>query len=144
MKRIVKVLVLLSVFIIAQSCYSSHLLSLNPTLDEVFVGQTYAQIVEEMGAPDRTTPDGKGGTILIYDIYKQYVTSGRITPFSQVNANTVEENTYCHFYVNTDNICYQTKTNLTTKQKEFNLPRTMIAGAGAVFLAAMAIVAAQH
>ena len=144
MKPFFRVLIFLSLISIAQSCTTTHLLSLNPELDDLFVGQTYAQIVEEMGAPDRTTPDGKGGTILIYDIYKQYVTRGNITPFSQVNAKTVEKNAYCHFYVNSDNNCYLTNTNLTKEQKDFSIPKTIFAGAGVVLLAVFAIVAAQQ
>lgn len=111
------------------SCSSyRYTASLQPEYERMYVGKSHNYIVSAMGAPDRTTSDGNGGQILIYErtvmLSQQVATnvdvwSGTYTPGTYSSTNT----SYVHFFVNQSGNCYRVNTNLTEEridQKKYN------------------------
>ena len=104
------------------SCSSyRYTVSLQPEYEKMYVGKSHNYIVSAMGAPDRTTTDGNGGQILIYErtvmLSQQVATnvdvwSGTYTPGSYSTTNT----SYVHFFVNQSGNCYRVNTNLTEER----------------------------
>lgn len=93
-----------------------------------YVGKPHNYIVSSLGAPDRQTSDGAGGTILIYEettvtstsssnsvaaaynvnyFNKTYTPGTATTTQSVQSANT----SYIHLFVNSEGVCYNVKTN---------------------------------
>ena len=95
---------------------------------KAFVGSHHNVIVSSLGAPDRQTSDGAGGTILIYEkvtttsnsnsnsiatAYNVNYYSKTYTPGAQTNTNTVttQNTSYIHVFIGADGVCYGVKTN---------------------------------
>ena len=95
---------------------------------KAFVGSHHNVIVSSLGAPDRQTSDGAGGTILIYEkvtttsnsnsnsiatAYNVNYYSKTYTPGAQTNTNTVttQNTSYIHIFIGADGVCYGVKTN---------------------------------
>lgn len=93
-----------------------------------YVGKPHNYIVSALGAPDRQTSDGAGGTILIYEkttitstsnsnslatAYNVNFNSNTYTPGSETTTTAVQSanTSYIHLFINTDGICYNVKTN---------------------------------
>lgn len=98
------------------SCSYKHLVSLQPEYESMFLGKTHNYIVSTWGAPDRTTSDGDGGQILIYErtsMLSQAVATninvwtGTYTP----GTYTTEETLYVQLFVDKQGKCYLVKTN---------------------------------
>lgn len=113
------------------------MVSLQPELEQVFVGKTYADIIESMGPPERTTPDGKDGNILIYE-QTILVTESNVN-FWGTHVDSVtqsEKGGYIHLYINPSNRCYMVKTNREREESEYSKGKTitLLAGIGTGFL----------
>lgn len=91
-----------------------------------FVGKPHNHIVATLGAPDRQTSDGAGGSILIYEKTTMTSTSNSVataynvnkwaktyTPGMQTTSSTTETTSYIHLFVDKDAVCYAVKTNHT-------------------------------
>lgn len=89
-----------------------------------FVGKPHNQIVATLGAPDRQTPDGAGGTILIYEQTTTTSTSNSVdvaynvnyftktyTPGTETNTVQSQNTSYVHLFINSNGVCYNVKTN---------------------------------
>ncbi|MBR5832736.1 MAG: hypothetical protein IKY79_09030 [Bacteroidales bacterium] len=123
--------------IMAIACLFTSCMSYVPTTSYVsmeedyakaFVGSHHNVIVSSLGAPDRQTSDGAGGTILIYEkitttsnsnsnsiatAYNVNYYSKTYTPGAQTNTNTVttQNTSYIHVFIGADGVCYGVKTN---------------------------------
>jgi hypothetical protein len=62
--RIISILI---ISFLASSCSLLRYRSLEEEYNKVWTGRSYAEIVEEFGAPDRIVPDGKDGNIAVYE-----------------------------------------------------------------------------
>lgn len=95
------------------------------------LGQTHNQIVTSLGAPQRELPDGNGGTILIYEntttrtISQSVATAYNInfftrtyTPGMETQSKQVTNTDYIQYFVNSNNVCYEVKTNIPMTHTE--------------------------
>ena len=115
---------------VCSSCSTTHYVPLQAEYNAAFVGKSHNYIVSFLGAPDRETSDGAGGSILIYeDSYS--TTSGSAimipTPYSVYIpnvTNTTYLTLYTQLYIDRSGNCYCVKTNRTRTEKEFSAGKT--------------------
>ena len=115
-----------------QSCRTTYDVSIQPELEQVFIGKSYADIIEAMGAPERVTPDGRDGQILVYE-EMAFVTESSMNFWSKnVKSITQSSKGFIQLYMNPSNICYNVKTNRTKEEIGFSKGKTigLIAGLG--------------
>ena len=116
-KRIIGKSVAFLTLLCMTSCYTFTYTTVDPTLElqEAWVGKTYNEIVRTYGAPNRTTPDGTGGSILIYEKITALteagytnvnVLSGTGTPATRTTTSTSS----IQFFVDANNSCYDART----------------------------------
>ena len=128
------------------SCRSTSLISIQPELERELIGKQYAEIIETMGAPERTTPDGKNGQILIYEEMK-FLTDGHFNHWTRdISAKTITEKGYIHLYLDPTNACYAVKTNMEKEESEFSVGKTVgliagVTGGVAIMATVIAILA---
>ncbi len=106
-----------------------------PRFRENCIGQTHNQIVTQLGAPQRESSDGAGGTILIYENTTTTTISNSLASAYNINViartytpgvNTTTEQTtntdYIHYFINSDHVCYEVKTNIPMRREEESEP----------------------
>lgn len=117
------------------SCRTYYSVSKASDYTNAYVGKNHNDIVYALGAPDRQTSDGAGGTILIYeDFTTQSVAtahnvnyySGTYTPGTKSTTHT----DYAHFYINSNGTCYNVKTNHTKTVSKFAPGKTIFLSLG--------------
>lgn len=130
MKKILILFGILMAAILATSCRTTYNVSLQPDLEGLFIGRTYAEIIDVLGAPERTTADGRDGEIIIYEDVKLH-SEGFVNPWTR-NISLVTESSkgYIHMYINPDNVCYQVRTNREKQVSEFSKGKTIGLAAG--------------
>ena len=71
-------------------------------------GRTTSEIMRAMGDPDRIDPDGKGGSILVYESAPDYSSPDYdiLDPAASARARR-----YANFYLSDEGICYRVDTN---------------------------------
>ena len=71
-------------------------------------GLTTSEIMRAMGDPDRIDPDGKGGSILVYESAPDYSSPDYdiLDPAASARARR-----YANFYLSDEGICYRVDTN---------------------------------
>ena len=129
-RAFVKCSFVMLVVLLSVSCTTTKYASLQQDYSNAMVGKTHQQIVSMLGAPDRQTSDGDGGTILIYEEYTHesiatahnvnYYT-GTYTPGSTTTTYTE----YLHVYISKTGVCYNVKTNHIKSWKEKSLGKTI-------------------
>ena len=98
-----------------------------------FVGRSHKEIVSALGAPDRQTTDGGGGTILIYEQITTTSTSNSVaaaynvnyftktyTPGVNTRTSTSTNTSFLHIYIDNSGTCYNVKTNHTKQVTEID------------------------
>jgi hypothetical protein len=112
-----KSFIILLPIILFCSCYVTKYEPISNTLNP-YLGQSQHEVILKLGAPDRITPDGNGGTILVYE-KTSYVTVQRLdlNPYSDVltNSYTTSNNSYLQFYIDKNGTVYNWRTNLLGK-----------------------------
>lgn len=117
------------------SCYSTYTEYYTvddfPAFRNKCIGMTHNQIVTSLGAPQRTESDGNNGSILIYE--KSTTTSvstsvatkenvniftGTYTPGVRSAAQQTTTTNYTQYFINSNNICYDVKTNIPMTHQE--------------------------
>lgn len=99
--RIISILI---ISFLASSCSLLRYRSLEEEYNKVWTGRSYAEIVEEFGAPDRIVPDGKDGNIAVVDTHFGYFDPDYTTTVSS-------DKIYKQFFIGSDDICYRVKSN---------------------------------
>lgn len=135
MKRFLFLAMLACAVLFTSSCSTVRTVSMQSDYTKSYVGHTYNDIVRSLGAPTRTSSDGVGGSILIYEKTSadSYATArdvdryrGTYTPGAHTDYNV----SYVHIYIDKDGNCYQVKTNHTKKVRQFALGKTIALGVG--------------
>lgn len=130
MRNSLSKLTIMAIACLFTSCMSyvptTYYVSMEEDYAKAFVGSHHNVIVSSLGAPDRETSDGAGGTILIYEkvtttsnsnsiatAYNVNYYSKTYTPGAQTNTNTVttQNTSYIHVFIGADGVCYGVKTN---------------------------------
>lgn len=119
--------------ILTTGCFSSRLTPslIESSLTEKYVGQSSDVIISTWGAPIRTSPDGKGGTILVYEHNNFQKNSFISMPYVGTPDEDDEEEglkgTYAQFFIDADGICYSVLTDLAyyKEEKVFSLGKTL-------------------
>ena len=75
---------------------------------EPWVGRETEDILERMGTPDRIDPDGKGGSILVYESAPDYSSPDYDILAPEASASPRR---YAHFYLDDEGVCYRVDTN---------------------------------
>ena len=104
--------------------YNTSRVSMLSDYTTEFVGKPHQHIVATLGAPDRQTSDGAGGTILIYEkttmtstsnsvaaAYNVNYFSGTYTPGTKTSTSTSEHTSYIHIFIDKDAVCYLFRGN---------------------------------
>lgn len=118
------VIMIVSCLFTSCTVYKTSQVSMQSDYTTEFVGKPHNHIVATLGAPDRQTSDGAGGTILIYEkttmtstsnsvaaAYNVNYFSGTYTPGTRTSSSTSEHTSYIHLFINKDAVCYAVKTN---------------------------------
>ena len=92
---------------------------------QAYNGASRADIVSEYGAPDRESPDGLGGMILVYE--KTYYSS-RYDGWGYIT-NDVHRR-YKQFFLDDHDICYRVMTNELAPQTRSSLLSGVLTGFG--------------
>lgn len=105
--KTINFLLLMLVSVVMTSCWTVQSVTVTD-IPEKYIGNEYdelvgmskAEILEVMSIPGRTTDDGLGGEVLLYERMVKKPPYG------------IEEKEYVHVFVNTDRICYKVDTNI--------------------------------
>jgi len=137
------IICLLAISLFASSCSVTTYAPIEDSLTLTWKGKTHAQVIDEYGAPDRETSDGKDGVILIYEktveeTHASPSTPGRYGP--DYDVTTYENKEYTHFYIDRRGIVTKVKSNLEAPSgKRIDWGQTCIVGVLGVALTAMII-----
>ena len=118
------IIMIVSCLITSCTAYKTFRVSKLSDYTTEFVGKPHNHIVATLGAPDRQTSDGAGGSILIYEkttttstsnsvaaAYNINYISGTYTPGTKTSTSTSEHTSYIHLFIDKDGVCYAVKTN---------------------------------
>ena len=72
-------------------------------------GRTTSEIMRAMGDPARIDPDGKGGSILVYESAPDYSSPD----YDILAPEAASPRRYAHFYLDDEGVCYRVDTNRT-------------------------------
>ena len=90
--------------LMAVSCRTTEMICLQPEMERQWIGRSYADIIDSMGAPEREVADVQGGKILVYD-------AGAT-----------------RLYMNGDSYCYAVRTNKQRKETKLDMSRSWALG----------------
>ena len=101
-------ILLLSALALLTACGSSRRVS---AVDgtAAWEGRTTSEIMRAMGDPDRIDPDGKGGSILVYESAPDYSSPD----YDILAPEAASPRRYAHFYLDDEGVCYRVDTNRT-------------------------------
>lgn len=115
MRRIVVFCIVATVLAAMTSCGASRRYEKLPTVEEEltqrWAGKEYSDIVQAHGAPDRIAPDGKDGSILVYENVSTVLKTEKSLSFDDYTTKISEDKEYMHFFLNPEGFCYLVKTN---------------------------------
>ena len=89
------------------ACGTYRRVAADPT--QPWVGRSTSEILEAMGDPVRIDPDGRGGSILVYESAPDYDSPDY--DILDPDANAVRTRKYAHFYLDDEGICYKVDRN---------------------------------
>jgi len=110
-------LLLLPVVLLMSGCWLGRYVSADADLEDLYVGKTYYEVLDDFGRPNSTVDDGMQGTRAIYnsvslngtraaDMYNRYVMRNRTT------REVGEPEGNISFYFNSKMRCYAVKSDL--------------------------------
>lgn len=119
MKNIIKVVALfLSVCVLMTSCITTYHLKIISTEDEArarWKGATKQEIIQNFGPPNSERSDGGDGTLLVYNMNRS-------------DGETINRSHYIWFYLNSNNVCTNLKSDYFYKTER--IPVRKLSGAG--------------
>ena len=105
MRTILHYLVITGVIcLMAVSCRTTAMVSIQPELEQQWIGRSYSDVVDSLGTPEREVSDVQGGKILVYE-------AGAT-----------------RLYMNSDSFCYAVRTNKQRKETKLDMPRSWALG----------------
>ena len=67
MTKKINTIIMAAATLLIAGCWGSRYMSADTDLEEIYVGQSYYDVVNEFGHPDATISDGRGGTKVAYN-----------------------------------------------------------------------------
>ena len=105
MKSLIRFLVVIcGISLMAVSCRTTSLVSIQPELEQQWIGRSYADVVDSLGQPEREVADIQDGKILVYE-------SGAV-----------------RLYMNSDSFCYAVRTNKQREETKLDMPKSWALG----------------
>jgi len=104
MRRVI--FLILSAVLVFTACSTARRVSSDPA--QPWVGCTTEEIITAMGNPDRIDPDGKGGSIIVYESEPGYDDPDYDILDPEASKRPRQ---YARFYLDNEGICYQVDTN---------------------------------
>ena len=104
MKKLIYVFMATLMVFSAVSCRTTSSVSVQPELEQQWIGRSYADVVDSLGKPEREVSDLQDGSILVYE-------SGAI-----------------RFYMNSDSFCYAVRTSKQREETKLDLPKSCALG----------------
>lgn len=101
-------LVVFCLILTATSCRETSFVSVQPELEQQWIGRSYADLVDVYGAPEREVSDLMDGKILVYE-------SGAT-----------------RFYMNSDSFCYAVRSTKQREETKFSMPKSFALGGAIV------------
>ena len=86
------------------SCRETSFVSVQPELEQQWIGRSYADLVDSFGAPEREVSDLMDGKILVYE-------SGAT-----------------RFYMNSDSFCYAVRSTKQREETKFSMSKSFALG----------------
>ena len=86
------------------SCRTTSMVSMQPEMEQQWIGRSYADVVDSLGKPEREVSDLQDGKILVYE-------AGSI-----------------RLYMNSESFCYAVRTNKQRKETKLDMPRSWALG----------------
>ena len=115
MRRIIGICIVATVLAAFTSCGTAKRIEQQPTAEEertqLWAGKEYSDIVQAYSAPDRIVPDGKDGSILVYETISTSMSTSKSLMFDNYSTTVKEDKEYMHFFLNPEGFCYLVKTN---------------------------------
>ena len=99
-------ILLLSALALLTACGTSRRVSASEGT-AAWEGRTTSEIMRAMGDPDRIDPDGKGGSILVYESAPDYSSPD----YDILAPEAASPRRYAHFYLDDEGVCYRVDTN---------------------------------
>ena len=104
MKKVILLSMAVLMMLSIVSCRTTSSVSVQPELEQQWIGRSYADVVDALGKPEREVSDLQDGTILVYE-------SGLV-----------------RFYMNNDSFCYAVRTSKQREETKLDLPRSCALG----------------
>lgn len=105
MRTILHYLVITGVIcLMAVSCRTTAMVSIQPELEQQWIGRSYSDVVDSLGTPEREVADVQGGKILVYE-------AGAT-----------------HLYMNSESFCYAVRTNKQRQETKLDMPKSWALG----------------
>jgi hypothetical protein len=82
-------------------------------------GKTHAELIELFGPPDRTTSNGKGGEVLIYEAKSQQ------GGYSESSVSLTEFKKQTCFFVDENKVCYNVTTDDVKEERVYSKSLTI-------------------
>ena len=101
-------ILLLSALALLTACGTSRRVSVSEGT-AAWEGRTTSEIMRAMGDPARIDPDGKGGSILVYESAPDYSSPD----YDILAPEAASPRRYAHFYLDDEGVCYRVDTNRT-------------------------------
>ena len=99
-------ILLLSALALLTACGTSRRVSVSEGT-AAWEGRTTSEIMRAMGDPARIDPDGKGGSILVYESAPDYSSPD----YDILAPEAASPRRYAHFYLDDEGVCYRVDTN---------------------------------
>ena len=94
------------------SCYDEYC--------QRYIGKSHKQLISDLGAPNRETSDGDGGTIIIYETISEHHNlnfdantniEGIAYTRGDIIGTTNSSVSFLHLYIDSEGVCYNVATN---------------------------------
>ncbi len=86
------------------SCYDEYC--------QRYIGKSHKQLISDLGAPNRETSDGDGGTIIIYEKITEHHNLSSTGDYGLYTSGTTKSTvSFLHLYIDREGACYNVATN---------------------------------
>lgn len=113
MKKFLAILLITATLLSSCATQSKvHYISCYDEYCQRYIGKSHKQLISDLGAPNRETSDGDGGTIIIYEKITEHHNLSSTGDYGLYTSGTTKSTvSFLHLYINSDGVCYNVATN---------------------------------